>query len=261
MNNISKNKVSTLYLKDQYLDKTIPYLISSDIIEYDIRSAGYSLSRHYHLLNDDVLNLLDTLPKKDRQIKIGLLLRDDAEYNRRLKEAFVNIRKEFFIANSLIDDDILSIKKDAIFLLRRVSQTRFGEDIEFVEKNVYSSYYYINKKEFYVARDRLDVKGISEKNLEPHREYMLDFLHNIFKMIETSDQRYVIKELVSFVDHYKSGNLDIHYYRELSNECEYRLKRKFAGYDMGLIDTDDVDDLNISYNYMNYIRPLISILQ
>lgn len=260
MVNLQKRKISTLYERDQYLNKSIDYIISSDIIEYDISSAGYSISRRYKLLDEKTLDMLGSLDKKSRQIRIGLLCRDNPKYNEALKSAFVNIRKEFFMANSITDDDILSIKKDAIFLLRHVNNVNFGDYVTFAEKNKYSSYFYINKTEFYVGSGTLDVKGISDDKLELHRDYMLDFLYNIFKMMEVTDFKYIIKELVAFTNHYKARNLDVGYYRELNSESSYRMIDDFCGHNIGIDYVDDVENVNISYNYMNYIRPLIAIL-
>jgi uncharacterized protein Smg (DUF494 family) len=83
--------VSKLYMKDKYLDKDTLYLISTNIIEYDISSAGYSISRYYKLLDDKTLSWLETLPKKERHIQIGLLCKRLPKYNDALKQAFINI--------------------------------------------------------------------------------------------------------------------------------------------------------------------------
>lgn len=246
-------------MKDQYRNKGISYLTSSHIIEYDISSAGYSLSRYYKLLSDKKLEWLGSLDKKSRHIQIGLLCRNDDVYNKRLKEAFMNIRREFFIANDIRDEDILSIKKDAIFLTKFIDTTQFGEYVTFSEKNIYTSYYYINKKEFYDSPTKLDVKGISDDKLELHRDYMLDFLHNIFRLAETTDAKYIVKQLVGFTNAYKSRDLEIGYYRELNDESMFRLSTEYLKFHLGLQHVNDVSDVNISYNYMNYIRPLIEI--
>lgn len=246
-------------MKDKYLDKDTQYLISTNIVEYDISSAGYSISRYYKLLDDRTLSWLETLPKEERHIQIGLLCKRLPKYNDALKQAFINIRKEFFVANNIVDDDILSIKKDAIFLLRYADVTKFGDDVAFAEKNIYTSYYYINKKEFYSSPTKLDVKGISDETLELHKDYMLDFMQNIFRLAETSDNAQIIRQLVGFIDAYKSRNLEVGYYREFNDSSTYRLGTEFLRTPMGLSNVDDVDDINISYNYMNYIRPLVEI--
>lgn len=253
--------LSELYNRDQYRNKAIEYIISADIVEYDIKSAGLSISNYYKLLDKSTLDKLYRLPKHDRHVAIGKLCRENKEYNESLKQGFVNIRKEFFKENDIQDDDVLSIKKDAIFLLRRVNVTQFGDCVTFDSKNTYTSYYYINKKEFYNSPDKLDVKGINDDILILHRDYMLDFMHNIFNMMETSDNNErVIKELVGFTDAYKNRELEIEYYRELNEDSSYRLNKDYIGYPLGLLRVGDVSDINIAYNYMNYIRPIIQIV-
>lgn len=248
-------------MKNQYTSRSRSYIISADIVEYDIKSAGLSISKYYNLLDNDILDELYALPKHERHVHIGKLCRDNKEYNEALKQGFINIRKEFFEANNIEDSDVLSIKKDAIFLLRRVNVTKFGDCVEFTNKNEYTSYYYINRKEFYNNSERLDVKGISDKQLELHRDYMLDFLHNIFNMLETCTNDVVIKELVGFSDAYKNKELEVGYYRELNSDSSYRLKNgNFVGIPLGITEIGDVDGINISYNYMNYIRPIIDIV-
>ena len=247
-----------LYEHDSYLDKDIPYLISTEIVEYDISSAGFNLCRYYKLLPESKLQYLESLEKKERQRALGLLCRDDDTLNENLKKAFVNIRKEFFEANGIKDSDVLSIKKDAIFMLRRCHVTEFG-NVVFKEKHVYTSYYYLNRKEFYVG-ERLDVKGISDAILSKHDNYMLDFLYKFFKLIETSSRRNCIRELMGFVDAYKAGNLEIGYYRELNEHSLYRMKESVAGWVVMADTVESIDGVDTGYNYIRYIVPLIQVL-
>jgi len=248
-----------LYKKDLYLDKTIPYLISKEIIEYDISSAGYSISKEFKLLSQSRLRYLETLDKTARQIAIGLYQKNDSSYKDALKEKFIEVRKMFFEANKLDDDDVLSIKKDAIVCLRRCDRCVFG-DIRFVDKNVYTSFFNFNNLEFYLGRDTLDVKGISDEKLKLHKDYMLDFLFRILKMFEISSRRQLITNIKEFSDYYKSKQLMIGYYRELNKDSLYKLEKTLQGALVGLLNSESIDGIDISYNYMNYIVPLLNIL-
>jgi hypothetical protein len=170
-----------LYERHNFLNKNIEYLVSNEIIEYDIKSAGFNLIKKYKLLDESKVNYLESLGKKQRQVQIGLYQRNDVELKKNLNDKFIEIRKWFFEQNNIEDDDVLSIKKDAIVTLRRCLVTEF-DNIQFIEKNVYTSYYYLNELEFYYNKDVIHVKGISDDLLELHGEYMLDFLHNFFLM-------------------------------------------------------------------------------
>ena len=251
--------MSTLYQRHKYLNKDVEYIISREIIEYDIQSAGFNIIKKFRLLDDHKIRHLDTLGKKQRQIQIGLYQKENKELKKTLNEKFVEVRKWFFENNDIQDDDILSIKKDAIITTKRCLETEF-DNIRFVEKNIYTSYYYLNNLELYYNKDTVDVKGVSDELLELHKEYMMDFLYNFFKMMEISKRKKVIELLKDFAYYYKKRQLDIGYYRELNNQSLYKLNQKFFGEKVGVKYTKDIDNIDIGYNYMNYVVPLISIL-
>jgi hypothetical protein len=248
-----------LYERHNFLNKNIEYLVSNEIIEYDIKSAGFNLIKKYKLLDESKVNYLESLGKKQRQVQIGLYQRNDVELKKNLNDKFIEIRKWFFEQNNIEDDDVLSIKKDAIVTLRRCLVTEF-DNIQFIEKNVYTSYYYLNELEFYYNKDVIHVKGISDDLLELHGEYMLDFLHNFFLMNEISKKKKVIELIKDFSHYYKARKLEIGYYRELSKQSLFRLNESLFKNTLGIKDIGDVQSIDIGYNYIHYIIPLISIL-
>jgi len=252
--------MSSLFKKHFYLNKNIEYLISNEIIEYDIKSAGFNLIKKFNLLDSSKINYLETLDRKQKQVQIGLYMKNDKELFKRLNEKFIEVREWFFNNNNLKDDDILSIKKDAIIVTKRCIVTEL-DNISFIEKNIYTSYYYLNENEFYYNNTTIDVKGISDTTLECHRQYMLDFLHTFFKMNEISKRKRVIEFLKDFIDYYKRRKLCIEYYRELNTQSLFRLNDlKYNKEIIGVKDTAYVNDININYNFIHYLVPLISIL-
>lgn len=251
--------MSTIYQRHGYLNKDIEYVISNEIIEYDIQSAGFNIIKKFKLIDEHKIKYLESLPKKQRQIQIGLYQREDKTLIRRLNEGFVEVRKWFFENNDIKDEDILSVKKDAIITFKRCFETEF-DNITFAEKNIYTSYYYLNKYEFYYNKDTVDVKGISDEVLELHREYMLDFLYNFFRMNEISSRKKVIDLIKDFSYYYKNRELNVGYYRELNMQSLYKINERLFGQMLGIKDIGDVNEIDIQYNYMNYVVPLISIL-
>lgn len=249
-----------LYEKHNYLNKDIEYLINTEIIEYDIKSAGFNIIKRYKLLDDKKIKHLESLDKKRRQITIGLYQKNSPEFREELNEKFVDIRKLFFEANDLRDDEVLSIKKDAIITLRRCCNTTF-DNIEFVDKNVYTSYFYLNKFEFYINDKVIDVKGISDDKLKLHKNYMLDFMYKIFRLLETNPNKtYIIENLKEFISFYKDRRLHIGYYRELNKDSLYKLEKSFFNEYLGLEHTKTLDGIDISYNIQKYIIPIVNIL-
>lgn len=250
-----------LYEKDTYLNKDIMYLSNCSIYEYDISSAGYNLSKYYNLLPQDKIDILDSLTgDKDKLVKrIGIFQRDDKVYRDALKEAFKNIRQLFFSSNSLEDKDILSIKKDAIFTLRPCSITEF-DNVIFKNKHSYSSYYYFEPRiEMYFNHSNgIDVKGISNSLLEKHKDYFLDFLWELFALMENSNGK-ALKYLMKFINYYKKKSLDVGYYRELNHDSQFAVNVKGIG-TQKFDEAVGKEHLNISYNYTNYLIPLLNIL-
>jgi DNA polymerase III epsilon subunit-like protein len=134
-----------------------------------------NLAKKYGYLDDNKMRYLERLDRKRRHIQIGLYKRDDKEISKKENGALVEMRKWFFEQNGLQEEDILSIKRDAIFTLKRCHVTE-NDNIQFVEKNIYTSYYHLNNYEFFYNNELIHVKGIDDEMLELHKEYMLDFL-------------------------------------------------------------------------------------
>lgn len=208
--------------KQVWLNPNIEYLFDQEIIEYDMQDAGFSLIQQFNLLPDEKIKELTKLGKGlTRHIEIGKLQGSDPNFSKALSNKFADLRTIFIQMNKLTDDDILSVKKDAIFTIGKCSKTKFGS-IQFVPKNVYTSYIRfpnINNLEIYYSADQIDVKGISDSVINRHRLYMLDFIRTMISMIEIKDKR-VKRYIMKFIDDYKFNNLDDGYYLEFNNKSK-----------------------------------------
>lgn len=254
--------MNTLYKHDKYLNKDIEYLIGNEIIEYDIKEAGFNIIKCFNLLNQEEIDRLDKMTKKQRKIEIGLLQNRHKDLKERLKGGFVECRRIFFTANNLQEDDILSIKKDAIFLLKPCTHTKF-KNIIFAEKNRYTSYYHLNNLEFYYNEDKIDVKGINDKLLELHKDGFLLFLKDLFRYKETEDDLMTLKFIKEFSDEYKKYLLPVEFYRELSKDSMYKFKKKLLNDNIYIRDISDLyaeELIDIHYNFIHYIVPFMKIL-
>lgn len=251
--------MNMLYKHHNYLDKNISYLCSQEIYEYDMKSAGFNIIKYFKLLSDKKIQEIENLPKNKRKVVIGLIIRKDKEFSKALTEGFMKARQMFFEANDLQEEDILSIKKDAIFTLKYCHHTVF-DNIEFAIKNYYSSYFYINKMEFYYnPKTGIDVKGFTKlKHL--HEDYMLDFIGYYAKLLETGKRENVIKFLKEFIGYYKRKELDIGYYREMNVHSMYKTNITVFSDTVYVEELLDYDIIDISYNYKHYIVPLMQIL-
>ena len=238
-------------------DRGVEY--NSSIIEYDIRHANVNISKYYNLFADVAyLDTLDALPKKEREVKFGLLLKNDPEFSKRLEESFNSIVKEFLAANNLdIDIDVISIKKDAIFVLnRKCNVTKFGP-VEFVEKNRYHAYINLNRLAFYIG-DHIDVKGIGE-NYKLHQEGMLLLINEVIDYLERGKDVHLL--LAEICELYKNKKLNIEMYREFNSRAQYKCTIDDNMVMMNDISYDILDEsCDISYNYINIILPLVRLL-
>lgn len=258
--------VSTLYEKTQYTNKHVNFLKAS-IREYDMKSAGFNILKNANVLSEGEISYLEQLDKKERNIKIGIMQRDNKKIKKIITQGFVEYRKKFFEANDIKDSDVLAIKKDAIFLINRpIHNTEFGY-VKFELKNKYSSYYYLDKKELYFKNgmvSRIDVKGIHKNKLHRHVKFMRELI-KIFKLVETSDSDKVIDAIRKFAKKYLAMELPIECYREFNSESNFRFKNvnfNQCNYTFNpTINTinDMVDEIDILYNYNHIIVPLIKI--
>lgn len=232
-----------MYTSNQsnYLNPNIEYIFNEEIIEYDLRDAGFSLIKEFKLLPEDVIRWLNSLDKgMERHVAIGKLQRDDKDFSSKLMAKFADIRRFFISANELTDDSIISVKKDAIFTIGECNRLKFGS-LTFIPKNHYTSYIRlnnINNMELYYSPSVIDIKGMGDRSINRHRLYTLDFLRKIIPLIEVKDSK-SHRLMIDFINKYKNDQLDEEFYLEFNNLSK---------------------DINKSFNFQNLIVPLVCII-
>lgn len=242
-----------------YTNDYFDHLCNVEILEYDMRNAGISLCKEYNLLPNSTLRYLESIDKKEAQIKLGVMQSKDKKLRDSLSEAFVDARKKFFEANELTPDNVLSIKKDAIFVLSRCQHLSFGH-IQFVNKNSYSSYYKFDRYEYYYYTNGLDIKGISDEKLEKHRDYMISAIHEFMFLMENVKTDKIIRYVKEFIYLYKTHQLAPEFYRELNSDSLYRMVYKINNKHLAIDSVDSVDEVLINYNFNTYLSPMIDIV-
>ena len=238
--------------KDQFLNKGIAYLFNDTIYEYDIHSANTSLMKYYGLADDSIIDDLIHLPKSKRVKRIGIMQKDK-DFAKALSKAFANIRKEFFDANQLELNDIISVKKDAIFTRKQCSITIF-ENVEFIVKNQYSSFLQLPRLELYYGDGELDVKGIDDSKLGLHEDGIIAFLKDFFRRAESLEKADVLRFIRKYASLYKRRKLELSNYREFNADSMYTVigsEDRFTEYW-----DDRIHELNIMYNWTNIIIPI-----
>jgi hypothetical protein len=249
----------SLYEKHNYLNKEVPYLINTNIREYDMKSGGYTILKKYGEFTDKEIEYLDSLPKYERNVWIGNRIREKKHLSSVLMEGFTEARRLFFEANDVRDSEVLSIKKDALFLINYPAIHTNIDGFEFQHKNSYSSYYLLNGKEFYYKgkSQELDIKGIGDEVMKDHEEFFIRDLKNIFTLAEKGNTEYLIRYLRRYRDNYLSKRLPVQTYREFNMENAFRTTYDSSLGSIYLETINQGSAINIGYNYVKYIIPLI----
>lgn len=251
---IDKDKVSKLWNKTNYLDKEVGMLTNNRIYEFDMKSGGFSILCKYGKLTPDEIEYLSKVNKLTRNIYIGNKIKNDPSLKNVIEEGFKEARKLFFQYNGIEDKDVLSIKKDAIFILNKRLRHLEFDGYKFELKNIYTSYYYLNNIEFYynITKNILDIKGLKEDVTD--NNLFVQHLIRLFKIAEKGD---LFKALKQYRMSYLNKELDIEAYRELNFDNSFRLKRQLFGEILFSEVENDINEIDISYNYTKFILPLI----
>lgn len=249
----------SLLEKDNWLERNIVFMIS-DITEYDMRRAGLSISKEDKLLPEDVIKQLESMPKKEADIAIGKRQLKDAKFKASLMEGFRKYRLKFGEMNEISNDDIVSVKKDAIFTKKYCEITVLGENIEFREKNSYQARLYLNDLEFYWKHTgELDVKGIRDEKIQLHQDFLIHTIWKVMEFLGSYDYDNGLKYLVKFMNDYKFKRLPIEYYRELNQSSEYTYVIHEQPETSSYLDEVYKPFVMGHYNYRNILVPLMNL--
>lgn len=257
--------MKNLYERHNYLNKSILIMKSVVIREYDMKDAGFTIIKNESLFSKETIEKIERMDKHSKNVFIGKILRDDVETSNRIMKEFISIRKKFFELNDIHDEEILSIKKDAIFTINKICKNTSFDGYEFRNKGKYSSYMNINNKEFYYSswKDTLDTKGFGKETLLLHKDYFLKDIKRIMKMYEKLPHNQMIKILSDYRFDYLNRNIPIENYRELNSDSKFRLNTKIGGspfYIDDLTDGDMSEYLDIGYNFTIYVIPMIGLM-
>lgn len=224
-----------------WMNPNIEYLFDESISEYDISDAGYSLIKEFKLLPEEEIQRLSRIQKGlSRHIEVGKLQRDDKAFSERLSRAFEDARRAFISSNNINDNDIVSVKKDAIFTIKPAKKLKFGH-VNFAVKNQYTSYLRfsnIHNIEIYYDNGRMDFKQINDHCVDRHRIYTVEFLKKFIRLMENRDPG-IRRFMMKYIMEYKSLQMDEEFYLEFNNKST---------------------EINPLFNYREVLIPLLSVV-
>lgn len=235
--------------------------VSGRIVEYDIKSANITMLRKYNAIDDKYFNFLSNLPKQNREIEIGLLIKQDIKYFNIIKNGIMEAKKKLFEYNNIEIPSIVRIANDAVYISSSndLLYTQF-DDVLFVKKSISSSMIKLNNLLIFLSYNiydelNINIKGIKEENQILHAEFMITFIANILYLIERVSPIDALNTLNQFYDDYINLRLPKEYYREFNSSSYY--KYKYGNF--YLSEVQDLNDIDINYNLF-ILRELWSIV-
>lgn len=243
--------------------KDISFLINRNIYEYDISKANINILLHANVIDNKTYTRLYNASREERQKEVGIMILKDSNIYNIINTNIKNMRNKLIEVNNIYDDDILSAKNDALFIIDKKPKITKFDNIEFVLKNVYTSFYKIDSLELYYFCDtangieKLDVKGIADNALVKHNEYLLDFFKALFETIQYNINDAVIM-LRQFYTDYINNKLDVGYYRNFDSSSMYTLNVYNNIYN-SISPPSSIEYINKDYN-LNILRDMWQIV-
>lgn len=236
-------------------------VLNSTIVEYDIRSANTSIMEYYGLIPQHQIDTINKYPKDKREVAAGLMMLKDKKLSKALEKGFTDIMLMFLERNNLdIDFDILCINKDAAFVINKTpKETVFGP-VEFRPKGKYHTFFKVGSFDFFINDDSVDVKGL-QKQAHLHKDGILHLIKDLSETCNAcaGNRDEIFKYLSDLAESYKKKELDFEYYREFNSISKFKVIIEGHEYLFENISEEDIEELDISYNYINIILPLIRL--
>ena len=262
------NSINALWEQKNY-NPQILFLTNHYIREYDLHHANISALYTQKKISLDQYNYLLSLPKIQREIAVGKMSRDKTILDA-IAQGIQEARKNLFEYNHLEDNDILTIKNDAVFVIDKVCTNTIFGNYEFRCKHEYTIFMKLGRLEIYYGslydyqKDsdiiNLDVKGINDSKLPLHQNGMLDIICTTCFKLEKSSIEDTLNYLQDMYIQYINRKLPKEYYREFNPDCGYRVNMPITGFCLlPDIDNSMIDIVDISTN-LNVMRSLLQIV-
>lgn len=256
MDALEQKKAADIAEKTNYLNKNIIYLKNTQISEYDISAAGFSVIKSKQLLPEKTISDWEKLDKHTRTVNEGLMIRSNPKIGEVINLTLEDVRKKFVLLNDIAEEDILSIKKDAVFLIKKSPRRLLIDDyFNFRLKGQYTSYLYIGNKEIYYSgiTDTLELKGFSKYAMDQIdiNNSLFSDIKRIIKLGEKLNDAMLFQQLKDYRQKYLKRELPVESYRNINT----------GKFDMGSYSLDNIPEslkgsIDITQNYVNYLIPL-----
>lgn len=204
-----------------WTNDNIQFLFHGNIMEYDMVAASLSVSKRFQLLDNDTIEQLNLLPKKERTRRVGLIQRDDKIYSDKLLQGIINVRKTFLENNGLDESNVLSLHSDACLFHSKKKIQSIVDGVEFKKKGQWSSYLRFNNIEMFYGDGDITYKNVNKEMLMEHTMGINQYLIKVFQMIEDYDES-VLPYLSRFQTQYLQDKLPQYYYPSFGRVANYK---------------------------------------
>lgn len=244
------------------VSKIFDTIIGGTISEYDIKNAGATAI--LELKGKEIYDSLMVLDKKERNIKIGLMMKNEPGLAKKVNELMLKWLNLFIKENRIKPKNLIYTTRDSIVVYNKLPlKIKFG-DVEFVNKDgIFSSMYKI--KNIFIFFDSMGgkilVKGLDDKIVQESdffQKYLIKFLYMIESCQKNSDSKIFNILRLMREGYIKSNSVSI--YRDLTTEN--KLPVRYNGdimYVENEIELENEKEFFIAkdINYINFVMPIM----
>lgn len=241
----------------------ILFICNSRITEYDIKSGNTSIMKAFHLATPERIAEIESMKKEDRVVAVGNMSKN-SNFAKALEDGFNQIVREFCETNGLrTSDDVIDIYRDAVFVIAKQPQNTVIRDVcHFIPKNEYVGYLRCKNFEFFIGEDKIDVKGLNDYLIPLHEDGILALIRKIYDVcVEVHmDPVQINLFMKDVIKQYTDLDFVNEVYREFNTSSKYKVSYGENDFLMDHITDADLDHLDISYNYLHILIPIIKVI-
>ena len=218
-----ESEQNEMFAKTMWMNPSIEYVIRQNIVEYDMQQASLNVSRRFHLIPDEKIDILERMPKEKRTKDVGLMQRNNKELSDNIINGILQTRKEFIQTNQLTEDHIVTLHSDALmFIQNKVIKDKI-HGVPFIQKHAWTSYLRYGRVEMFYIDGTIDYKNIPKPMLQQHTLGLNQYLLKIFRMLEDNDWD-IFEYLSRFQKMYLQDKLDECYYIPFGNTGAHKFE-------------------------------------
>lgn len=222
-------------------------LFLNEVYNYDIKSCHYNILKK---IGRDVSKI--PFNKKERNIYIGMMMKDDPSLTKILRSTTEDIISNYISVNNILDDDIIIRQYDGLLIKKVLKETNLKMEIEL--RNIYHSFLISINRKYFLAYDgkNISIKGVSNKY-----EKINEYLERIIK-INFSSRKCIFNELQNIKNDFLTSE-DPLLFCIPSREKSTVFLKKYGEIEIsnGMSFISDLNDVDKIKYFDFYIKPFV----